>query len=56
MYLEKSIELDAAIKEFALDIWHLALDEGYGSPDNRARLVTNREDEFKQQVAKIFVN
>jgi len=48
--MSKHSELDEQVKEFALDIWHLALDEGYGTAERRAELVTNREGEFKQAL------
>lgn len=41
-------ELDEQIKEFVLDIWHLALDEGYGTSERRSKLVVERENEFLQ--------
>jgi len=49
-------ELDEAIKEFALDIWHLALDEGYGTPQKRATLVSNREEEFKKYMKTLTLS
>ena len=50
---EQHSELDEQVKEFALDIWHLALDEGYGTEERRAKLVEARRAEFVEAIIEL---